>query len=156
VPDNSRFIVHAAKERHRQSVDRVLGTLRHFDREGAPVTFVAVANAASVSRTWLYREPTLRAEILRFRTSVPARKPLVPAAQRASLASQHQQVGALNEEMRRLREENARLRLQLERSLGEQRLATARTVPVATLSPLDDMSPTQRSWPRALPPKDSR
>ena len=59
--DNSRLIVHAANERHRTGVERVLEVLRRFDRDGTPITFVAVAAAASVSRPWLYREPTLRA-----------------------------------------------------------------------------------------------
>ena len=97
--DNSRFIVRAAKERHRTSMERVLEVLRRFDRDGTPITFVAVAAAASVSRPWLYREPTLRAEILRSRTAAPAH-PLVPAAQRASAESQRRKIEALNEELR--------------------------------------------------------
>ena len=142
--DNSRFIVHAAKQRHRNSVERVLEVLRRFDRDGVPDTFVAVAAAASVSRPWLYREPTLRSEILRCRnaTQTPSTPP-VPAAQRASAESQQRKFEALNEELRSCREDNARLRSQLERSLGEQRLTTARGRSVATVSSVDDMSPTQ-------------
>jgi hypothetical protein len=145
VPDdNSRFIVHASKERHRKSVERVLDVLRRFDRDGVPVTFAGVAAAASVSRPWLYREPTLRSEILRCRSAAPTpSKPLVPAAQRASADSQRRKIETLNEELRSLREDNARLRSQLERSLGEQRLATARTRSVAKISCVGDMSPTQ-------------
>jgi hypothetical protein len=145
--DNSRFIVHAAKERHRTSVKRVLDVLRRFDRDGVPVTFVAVAAAASVSRPWLYREPTLQAEILRCRSTAartPA-KPLVPAAQRASTESQQRKIEALNEELRSLRADNGRLRSQLEHSLGEQRLATARTGPALTISSVSDMSPTRKT-----------
>jgi hypothetical protein len=144
VADNSRFIVHAAKERHRRSVERVLDVLRRFDRDGVPITFVGVAAAASVSRTWLYREPTLRAEILRRRSTAPTPPtPLVPVAQRATAGSQQRKIEALNEELRWFREDNARLRAQLERSLGEQRFTTARRGPVATISSVDDMSPTQ-------------
>ena len=142
--DNSRFIVHAAKERHRTSVERVLEVLRRFDRDGVPVTFVGVAAAASVSRPWLYREPTLRSEILRCRsTTASPSKPLVPAVQRATGESQRQRIDALNEELRWFRQENARLRSELERSLGEQRLATARGGSTTAISSVSDMSPTQ-------------
>jgi hypothetical protein len=142
--DNSRFIVHAAKERHRTSVDRVLQVLRRFDRDGTPVTFAAVAAAASVSRPWLYREPTLHTEILRLRGAAPvAAAPLVPAAQRASAESQRRKIEALNEELRSIRQDNANLRSQLERTLGEQRMATATKRPSATISSLSDMSPRQ-------------
>ena len=144
--DNSRFIVHAAKERHRTSVERVLEVLRRFDRDGTPITFVAVAAAASVSRPWLYREPTLRAEILRCRSAAPTPPtPLVPASQRASAESQRRKIEALNEELSTFREDNARLRSQLERSLGEQRLATATRRPLPTITPVNDMSPTQKT-----------
>ena len=142
--DNSRFIVHAAKERHRISVDRVLQVLRRFDRDGTPVTFAAVAAAASVSRPWLYREPTLHAEILRLRRTAPvAPTPLVPTAQRATAESQRRKIEALNDELRSVRQDNANLRSQLERSLGEQRLATTAKRPSATISSVSDMSPKQ-------------
>lgn len=142
--NNSRFIVHAAKERHRTSVERVLEVLRRFDREGIPVTFVAVAAAASVSRPWLYREPTLRAEIMRCRSTRAAQPtPLLPTAQRATSESQRRKIEALIEELRSSRADNARLRAQLERSLGEQRLAGATQRPANALGPVSDMSPTR-------------
>jgi hypothetical protein len=142
--DNSRFIVQAAKERHRTSVERVLEVLRRFDRDGVPVTFVGIAAAASVSRPWLYREPALRSEILRCRsTAVAPPIPLVPTAQRASAESQRRKIEALNEELRCSREDNARLRSELERSLGEQRVVAARRGPVTTISSVSDMSPTK-------------
>jgi hypothetical protein len=144
MADNSRFIVHAAKERHRQSVGRVLDALRRFDRDGVPITFAGVAAAASVSRTWLYREPELRAEILRRRSTGPTpQKPLVPVAQRATADSQRRKIEALNEALRSVRQDNARLRAELERSLGEHRLTPARRAPLATISSLNDMSPTR-------------
>ncbi len=141
--DNSRFIVQAAKERHRRSVQRVLEVLRRFDRDGVPITFVGVAAAASVSRPWLYREPQLRAEILRHRsTATRPPTPLVPVAQRASAQSQHQKITVLNEELRSCKQECARLRSELGRSLGEQRLAAAGTGTARALSSVSDMSPT--------------
>jgi hypothetical protein len=144
VADNSRFLIHAAKERNQHSVQRVLDVLRRFDRDGVPITFAAVATAASVSRSWLYRQPTLRPEILRYRGAAPApQAPIVPAAQRSSAHSQRQRNDTLNDEIRWLREDNARLRSQLERSLGQQRLTNATKAPASTISSVRDMSPTQ-------------
>jgi hypothetical protein len=145
VADDSRFLIHAAKERNQHSVQRVLDVLRRFDRDGVPITFVGVATAASVSRSWLYREPILRPEILRYRGTAPAQQqtPIVPAAQRSSAQSQRQRNDTLNEEIRWVRQDNARLRSQLERSLGEQRLTSATKGPAATISSVRDMSPTQ-------------
>ncbi len=126
------------------SVERVLEVLRRFDRDGTPVTFVGVAAAASVSRPWLYREPALRAEILRCRSTAATPSTLtIPAAQRASADSQRRKIETLNEEIRWLREDNARLHVQLERSLGEQRLASARSPSVPTITSVSDMSPRQ-------------
>lgn len=144
MADNSRFLAYAAKERHQQSVQRARDVLRRFDRDGVPVTFVSVAAAAAVSRSWLYREPTLRAEILRSRSSAPTPPvPFVPAAQRTSASSQRLRIDALNDELQRFREDNANLRLQLERALGERRVTKATNGPMATISSVRDMSPTQ-------------
>lgn len=40
-----------------------------FDAAGTPVRFEAVAQAAAVSRSWLYAQPDIRAEIERLRAS---------------------------------------------------------------------------------------
>ena len=121
--DNSRFIVAAAKDRHRTSVERVIAVVRDFDRDGVPITFASVAAAASVSRAWLYREPALRAEILACRSYAAApSKRLVPAAQRATAESQRQKMDALNQQLRSVRDDNARLR-------GPARTVTRPTAP---------------------------
>jgi hypothetical protein len=144
MPDNSRFIVQAAKERHRTSVERVREVLRRFDRDGTPVTFVSVAAAASVSRPWLYREPTLRAEIQRARQAAPTTPtPLVPAAQRATADSHQRKIETLNQQLRTARADNARLRSQLERTLGEQRQTAATRPAQTTFASVSHMSPRQ-------------
>jgi hypothetical protein len=155
--DNSRFIVAAAKSRHRTSVERVIAVLRDFDHNGVPVTFAAVAAAASVSRAWLYREPALRAEILACRTRVPASpKRLVPVAQRATAESQRQKMDALNQQLRSVRDDNARLRAQLEQSLGQQRLANATGRPVATIPTSVTCNPRRHPGGTGRFEKDSR
>ena len=86
------------------------------------VTFTAVADAAGVSRSWLYNQPDLRDTITGLRhngNTAPAT--VTPAAQRATTDSLRQRLDAARDEIARLRAENATLRDQLARSLGEQR-----------------------------------
>lgn len=122
--DNSHHIVAAARNRHEYTRAKAIQALREIDAAGTAVTFDTVAHAAGVSRSWLYSQPDLRAEIERLRTerqrasSVP-----VPARQRASDASLLRRLEAANERNRRLVEENRQLREQLARALGDLRTA---------------------------------
>jgi hypothetical protein len=84
-------------------------------------------NQARVSRSWLYAQPDLRAEIEQLRTAhrrAPASP--VPARQRATDASLQRRLEAANAEIRRLRQENHRLRDQLAHALGERRATAVR------------------------------
>jgi hypothetical protein len=120
--DNSRHIVDAARRRSDDTRSRAIQALRELDAAGEPVTFEAVAKRAGVSRSWLYGQPDLRAEIERLR-AVHRRAPLsqLPAGQRTSDVSLLRRLEAANTRVRQLTEENRRLRDQLARALGEQR-----------------------------------
>jgi hypothetical protein len=78
-------------------------------KRGDPVTFNRVAETAGVSRSWLYRQPTLRQEIDRLRDA-SASLPGLPSAERASTDSLRQQLHTYREEITRLRTENQELR----------------------------------------------
>lgn len=84
--DNTHHVVAAAKRRAEQTRQRALATLRRMDATGQRVTFDAVAREAGVSRSWLYSQQDLRAEIERLRRRHPAATavPLPPQRQRAS------------------------------------------------------------------------
>lgn len=131
--DNSRHIVEAARRRSEYTRSKAIQALRSLDATGKPVTFDAIAKQAGVSRSWLYAQPDLRAEIERLREA-HRREPqsLIPARQRASDASLLRRLEAANARIRRLTEENQQLREQLARALGEQRAATTRTSPPRT------------------------
>ena len=116
--DNTRFLRHAAQARHDEALRRTRDVIRDLDRRSQPITFSSVAAAADVSRTWLYRQPTLRAAILTHRSPQPG---AVPAAQRSSPASMHARIDALRLEIQHLRAENAALRDHVARALGDQR-----------------------------------
>ena len=67
--DNTRHIVAAARHRHEYTRAKAVQALREAEKSGTPVTFDAVATAAGVSRSWLYTQPDLRAEIERLRAA---------------------------------------------------------------------------------------
>jgi len=136
-PDNSRLLVQAAKERHERTLHRAEEAIRRLDEAGGPINFHAVAGAAGVSRSWLYRQPAVRAEIDRLRRPGPSATPRVPSAQRASVDSMQRRLELVHDEVRRLREENRELREQAAKLLGEQRVARwlARTDEPSTLEP---------------------
>ena len=76
-----------------------------------------VAEAASVSRSWLYRQPDLHLEIARHRHPAPS----LPRPERASTNSQQQRIDNMHDEIRRLNHKNTSLRQQLADHYGQQR-----------------------------------
>lgn len=120
--DNTRHIIAAARQRHELTRAKAIQALRTLDTTGTPVTFEAVARAAAVSRSWLYAQPDIRAEIGRLRAAYH-RTPTtpLPARQRASDASLLRRLETANQRNRQLAAENRRLREQLAVALGEAR-----------------------------------
>ena len=96
---------------------------------GTPVTFAGVAQAAGVSRSWLYTQPDISGQIhrLRQKTSGAGSAGAIPAGQRATDASLRARLTAALDRNKQLADENARLRRQLARALGDQRSAWTRS-----------------------------
>lgn len=99
-----------------------------MDKAGLPITFDALAREAAVSRSWLYNQPDLRAEVERLRArrnpSAPGRH--VPYRQRASDASLLRRLESATERIRELETDNRQLREALALALGERRAADIR------------------------------
>lgn len=112
----------AAQARHGATVSRAHAALEILTRRHEPITFRRVAEAAGVSRSWLYRQPDLRNTIENLRSAKPPEDP--PSPQQASLESLRQQRHAYREEIARLKAENQVLREQLARKLGADRAAS--------------------------------
>jgi hypothetical protein len=125
-PDNSERIVLAAKQRSELTRSKAIQAIRQLEHAGAGVTFALVAATAGVSRSWLYGQADLRAEVERLRERPRRSSPSVPVRQRASDTSLHRRLQAALDQCRKLTEENSRLRRQLEYALGEQRISTPR------------------------------
>jgi hypothetical protein len=94
----------ASRARSQRTRQRAEDAIRYLDAEGIAITFTTVAEAAFVSRSWLYRDRSLRTEIERLRTDRPSAAK--PSAQRASADSMHRQREALLDEITRLKKEN--------------------------------------------------
>jgi len=114
-------LIAAARQRARDTRQRAVETVRRLDAAGESVTFIGVARAARVSRSWLYRQPDLRAEIDRIRTSASTTTATVPAVQRASTESLRRRLEATLDENTRLRTENHQLRQQVAQHFGQER-----------------------------------
>ncbi|MFJ9846753.1 DUF6262 family protein [Kitasatospora sp. NPDC101155] len=100
----------SAARRQAATRRKAASALRRMDATGVVITFESVAREAGVSRSWLYSQSDLRAEIKHLR----ARHSPVPEA--------------AIERNRRLEAENHELRQALARALGEQRTADVRGV----------------------------
>ncbi|MFI9724557.1 DUF6262 family protein [Streptomyces sp. NPDC052396] len=122
--DNSHLIVAAARRRATATRRRAVAALRRMDATGTAITFETVAREAGVSRSWLYNQSDLRAEIerLRARHHVPATRP-VPDRQRASDLSLLRRLEAATKRNQQLEAENRELREALALALGEHRVA---------------------------------
>lgn len=121
--DNTAHLIEAARARSQKARRRAIAALRRLDRDGHPVSLHAVALAAGVSRSFLYRQADLRAEVDRLRQQPPAGGRPLPSAIRASNESRQARLEALRAEIARLTEENRWLRQQAETLLGERRAA---------------------------------
>jgi negative regulator of sigma E activity len=119
----------AAARRHQLTRAKAVQALRELDRSGTPVTFAAVAQAAGISRSWLYTQPDISGQIRRLRKSTDGAGSAgaIPAAQRATDASLRARLNAALDRNKKLADENARLRRQLARALGDQRTAGIRS-----------------------------
>jgi hypothetical protein len=124
--DNSHHLIAAARHRTAATRRRAIAALRRMDKAGMPVTIDAVAKEGRVSRSWLYNQPDLRAEIERLRTrrNPAATGRPVPDRQRASNASLLRRLESAAERIRRLETEIQQLRETLALAIGERRAAT--------------------------------
>lgn len=122
MPADPSAIVTAARQRRELTRAKAVRALGELDRSGTPITFQVVAHAAGVSRSWLYAQADIRAEIQRLRDGTRrAPTPQIPAGQRTSQASAQARLQAAVQRNRALAEDNQRLRRQLAQALGERR-----------------------------------
>ena len=125
----------AARQRSDQTRQRATEALQRLHATGQPITFAHVARTANVSRSWLYRQPDLRAEINRLRRVTTTQAVPVPSPERGSTESLRQRLETALDEITRLKADNHHLREHLAQQLGHQR---QNRIP----APVNDISPT--------------
>lgn len=94
-----------------------------LDEAGTPITVEGLARETGVSRSWLYSQHHIRAEIgaLHTRRQPSSSIPLTPQRQRATEASLLRRLEAATGRMRQLEEDNRQLRQALAEDLGTAR-----------------------------------
>ncbi len=125
--DNSHHVIDAARRRAQVTRRRAVAALRRMDNAGTLITFDALAREAAVSRSWLYNQPDLRAEVERLRDRPHAtvgRR--LPDRQRSSDASLLRRIEVATQRIRELETDNTRLRGALAEALGERRVTSTR------------------------------
>lgn len=148
MPTEQTAHLHAATVRRTTATRaRASAALRRLNQEGKTINYVTVANAARVSRSLLYRDPELRAEIDRLRNREATTAPRQPAAERMSPASRDQRHETLRCEIKELRRENQTLQNRLAIVLGEQRGHSHNPDPDILPRSVNDMSPTAHAGP---------
>ncbi|MCA1679654.1 MAG: DUF6262 family protein [Actinobacteria bacterium] len=121
VQSDRRPLADAAARRTLDAEQRVRAALRELDREGATISFAAVAQRARVSRAFLYDHADFRAEIQSLRTTQGAAPARLAVRQRASDASLRARLRAALDDNQRQREEIVRMREELAIAHGRVR-----------------------------------
>jgi Family of unknown function (DUF6262) len=119
--DNSHHVVAAAHRRSQAARHRAMAALRRMDDTGRAVTVDALAREAGVSRSWLYTQPDLRAEVDRLRARARPTRTVLPDRQRSTDASLQRRLEVATARVRELDAENQRLRRDLAEALGHNR-----------------------------------
>ncbi len=110
--NNSIHLTTAATRRHETTRAKSLAALHDLDQTGCPISFTAVAEHASVSRSWLYTHTDVKDEIRRMQaprepapvTSSANQQPASDASLRNWLRLADQRNRELDEENRGLRD----------------------------------------------------
>ncbi|MEV2228590.1 DUF6262 family protein [Streptomyces phaeochromogenes] len=131
--DNAHFLVEASKARSRQARERAEEAVKAAARRSERPTVVGIANAAGVSRSWLYTQTDLITAINQLQTRAPA--PHRSPRHAASDASLQRRLETALERNRQLRDQVADLTQKLEIAHGEiRRLRALSSTPAGAAS----------------------
>ncbi|MFI5808412.1 DUF6262 family protein [Streptomyces sp. NPDC051561] len=125
--DNARFLVEASKTRSRQARERAEEAITSAGRRNERPTVVGIANAAGVSRSWLYTQTDLITAINQLQQRAPALRHSPRLT--ASDASLRRRLETALERNRQLRDQVADLTRKLETAHGEIRRLRALAPP---------------------------
>jgi hypothetical protein len=110
---NTEGIKKAAQAKREEALERTNAAIRQLIKEGKEVSFSSVSEAANVSRAWLYKNESIRAQVENLRNQSTSTKK-VPSKLKASDSSKNTLIKMLKERTKKLERENLALRNQLE------------------------------------------
>lgn len=114
---NTEGIKAAAQKKREAAFAKTEEAIKTLIREKKPVNFESVAEAAGVTRAWLYKQPEIRSRIEFLRQQQSPKKALPPAL-KASDASKDAVIKTLKQRIKKLEDENKELRRQVEVAYG--------------------------------------
>lgn len=115
---NTEGIKAAAQKKREAAFAKTEEAIKSLLREKKPINFESVAEAANVTRAWLYRQPDLRSRIETLRGQQASKRDLPPTL-RASDASKDALLSELRKQNKALRTENQKLKRELEIAYGQ-------------------------------------
>ncbi|MEV6319342.1 DUF6262 family protein [Streptomyces sp. NPDC051776] len=124
--DNTRFLIEASKTWSKQARERAEEAVKAAARRNERSTVVGLANAAGVSRSWLYTQTDLISAINQLQQRVPA--PRRNGRHSASETSLQRRLETTLERNRQLRQQVADLTRKLETAHGEIRRLRTRSI----------------------------
>lgn len=125
--ESATTLAQSTKQRAREAEERTQQALRDMNKDGAAITFAAVAKRARVSRAFLYANVDLRSEIDRLRELTAGAPSSVPATERATEQSLRARLDAALADNKRLRGELQAMRDELALAHGRARELEAET-----------------------------
>jgi len=114
---NTEGLKKAALDKREQAFERTEKALRQLLKEGKPISFATVAEAANVTRAWLYKNESIRVRIEELRLKFQPKK-AVPPDLKPSESSKDTIIATLRERIKKLDTEVRGLRNQNEVLMG--------------------------------------
>ena len=116
--DKIQILNQAAQTKREETFIKVKTVLKIMKEKGLPINFASVAKLAQVSKTWLYQEPMICAEIKKARN---AKDDIIRRTidYQSTIEKKDQEIVQLKTSNKALREEIKQLKQQLEIVYGE-------------------------------------
>jgi Family of unknown function (DUF6262) len=114
---NTEGIKAAAQKKRQESLNKTDEAIKVLIKTQKPINFESVAQAAGVTRQWIYREPELRRRIETLREQQSPKK-AIPKNQSASDASKDAIIKTLRQRLRKAEDENKELQKRIEVAYG--------------------------------------
>lgn len=115
--DFKKLVSERARAKHSSTLERVLLALNEMKDNHLIINFNSLANYANVSKAWLYRNATIRKQIIDLRGVEESKKRSPDFT--AALAKKDKEISVLQDQLTKLQKLNKKLKEQLEIVYGE-------------------------------------